>query len=303
MQRVRHQIGMDKIDPSIRGQGIRIAVLDSGYAQHPDLKNRVIAFKDCVNHRRSAYDDNGHGTHVCGILCGSGLLSEGRYAGIATKAELLVGKVLDHRGNGTVADMLEGLRWVLEMKEQMPIHILNISVGIGELQNGSKMEQLREYIDLIWHCGITVVCAAGNTGPADDSLSAIAKSDQIITVGCHDGEYFANSPVRCALCSGRGLPRAKVRKPDLVAPGTDITSCNAFYQVGGRKTEFPYVRKSGTSMATPIVSGVAALLLSKNPQLTNDSLKQRMTFSATDLGEAWNVQGWGMVNVSDLTEF
>ena len=88
-------------------------------------------------------------------------------------------------------------------------------------------------------------------------------------------------------------------KPDVVAPGTFITSCNADYRYRFRK---PYTVKSGTSMATPIVTGCAALLLQKEPYLSNDRVRERLIYSARDLGAPWNQQGWGMVNLSGLLE-
>ena len=88
-----------------------------------------------------------------------------------------------------------------------------------------------------------------------------------------------------------------MRKPDLVAPGTDIYSCNLFFRKGyGR----PYTAKSGTSMATPMVAGAAALAFQSDPRMTNESCKQRLQYSATDLGLAWNRQGWGLLNVQKV---
>ena len=113
-------------------------------------------------------------------------------------------------------------------------------------------------------------------------------------MGCHDGMYYKDNPKRCETYSGRGRFGTIPRKPDIVAPGTDIVSCNVSFN---RKA---YVKKSGTSMATPIVSGVLALALQKQPDLTNKELRQRITFSARDLGEPWNKQGWGMVDAGKM---
>ncbi|MDE7224980.1 MAG: S8 family serine peptidase, partial [Acetatifactor sp.] len=119
----------------------------------------------------------------------------------------------------------------------------------------------------------------------------------IIMVGWHDGDYRRGDSGNCSVYSGRG-PRNGIRKPDLVAPGTDIMSCNAFYQ-RGKRPEY-YTAKSGTSMATPIVTGCAALLLQKEPYLSNNQVRDRLSYSARDLGAPWNQQGWGMVNLRNL---
>ncbi len=295
MQRVREQLGISlELIQSLPEDGATVAVLDSGIARHPDLTGKLLAFRDFVNHRRFPYDDSGHGTHICGIICGSGVLSNGDYRGIAPAARLVVGKVLDEKGDGSTDNMLAGMRWIEEIRAQYHIRILNISVGIGNLKEACKEKALQKQLEVLWKSGVTVVCAAGNKGPGNSSISSIGVNTQVITVGCHDGEFCRDNPKRCENYSGRGDFGAIPRKPDIVAPGTDILSCNAFLNQGA------YTRKSGTSMATPIVSGALALTLQKYPQMTNEELRQKLTFSARDLGEAWNKQGWGMVDVERL---
>ena len=115
MDRVRRMIGCDSREViPYTGKGIYVGVLDSGVASHPDLRGRIAAFKDFTSDKRTYYDDNGHGTHVCGIACGSGKLSGGRYKGIAPGAKILVGKVLDYNGNGSVFHMIDGIDWVIK---------------------------------------------------------------------------------------------------------------------------------------------------------------------------------------------
>lgn len=299
MQRVRQQIEAET-EGSLPGDGVTVAVLDSGIARHPDLFGKLLCFHDFVGNRKLMYDDNGHGTHVCGIICGSGSLSQGRYRGIAPDAKLVVGKVLDEKGDGSVENMLEGLAWVFSLREKYKIRILNISVGIGNLKEKEKERALKAQIELLWESGIIVVCAAGNKGPADNSISSVGGSKKVITVGCHDGAFGRGSAHGCESYSGRGSLNSPVRKPDIVAPGTDIVSCNMHCQHFRGKMKNPYAVKSGTSMATPIVSGAAALTLQKFPELTNEEFKQKLTLTAVDLGEPWNKQGWGMVNVKRL---
>lgn len=302
MQRVREQVEDVYGDRLTGGSGITIAVLDTGIGRHPDLLGRTLCFRDFLGKRNLMYDDNGHGTHVCGILCGSGRLSHGSYRGLAPGARLVVGKVLDERGDGLTEHMLNGLDWVLSVKDRYAIRILNISVGIGSLEEKGKELALQEKIDMVWESGILVVCAAGNKGPADGSISSVGGSARVVTVGCHDGSFRKDNPGRCELYSGRGEAGAAVRKPDVVAPGTDIVSCNAnCFGLHGHMRNV-YVAKSGTSMATPIVSAAAALALQKYPSMTNAECRQKLQYTATDLGIPWNRQGWGMVNVRRLLE-
>ncbi len=298
MQRVRKMVAGD-IRRDLDGRGVTVAVLDTGLGWHPDLLGRPVCFRDFVGHRNLMYDDNGHGTHVCGILCGSGELSGGRYRGMAPGVRLVVGKVLDERGDGRTDAMLEGMDWVLKIREKYGIRILNISVGIGSMREAYREKILRDKVDEIWEKGILVVCAAGNKGPGDGSISAVG-GGRAVTVGCHDGSYGLDNPGRCETYSGRGEPGGFVRKPDLVAPGTDIISCNVnCFKIGGMVRN-AYVAKSGTSMATPIVSGAAALVFQKYGDMSNEECRQGLQFTATDLGLAWNRQGWGMLNVGRL---
>lgn len=299
MQRVRNLVAVPFGAAEPKTQ-VTIAVLDTGVGRHPDLLGCPVCFQDFVGHRNLMYDNNGHGTHVCGILCGSGMLSGGKYAGMAPGARLVVGKVLDERGDGSTETMLEGLDWILKIKDKYNIRILNISVGIGNLDEPEKERALQNKIDEVWDSGILVVCAAGNKGPGNGTVSSVGGSSKVVTVGCHDGNYGKDNPGRCETYSGRGRLGSTVRKPDLVAPGTDIISCNVrFYKLNG-KVRNAYVAKSGTSMATPIVSGAAALALQKYPEMTNEECKQKLQFTADDLGIPWNRQGWGMVNVKRL---
>ena len=307
MDRVRKQIEVPIENVQENAKGVTVAVLDTGIARHPDLAGKLLCFSDFVNGRKLMYDDNGHGTHVCGIICGSGAISHGRFGGIAPLSRLVVGKVLDAEGDGSVENMLAGLEWIIAIRERYNIRILNISVGIGMLNSAEKENALKKKIEEVWSRGIVVVCAAGNKGPKPGSISAVGGSEKVITVGCHDGIFCMHHPRCCESYSGRGAALSNMRKPDVVAPGTDIVSCNALYRNFGvgkekikkdnAKIDSAYIAKSGTSMATPIVTGAAALALQKYPNMSNTELRQKLTITATDLREPWNKQGWGMINV------
>ena len=280
------------------GSGVTVAILDTGIAMHPDFADRGIGFRDFVGTSRMPYDDCGHGTHVAGCLCGNGACSGGLYAGVAPGCRILSGKVLDDKGDGTISNMAAGIEWVLDSRELYQIKILNISVSMGETDHVRMMQYLVSCLEKVWDAGIFVVVAAGNKGPAAGSISPLGASRKVVTVGCHDGNSFHGRQNSCESYSGRGPTCAELKKPDIVAPGTDIMSCSAGFRQTVRGCRDAYIVKNGTSMSTPLVAGAAALCLQKYPEYSNEQLKRRILWSASDLGESWSKQGWGMLNVA-----
>lgn len=264
---------------------------------HPDFADRVVGFHDFVGNSRLPYDDCGHGTHVAGCLCGNGSVSQGRYRGVAPGCRVLAGKVLDDHGDGTISDMVAGIQWVLASKDLYQVRVLNISVSMGEIKDSREGEYLISCLEEVWDAGIFVTVAAGNRGPSAGSLSPLGNSRKVVTVGCHDGAAYKCKENACERYSGRGPSSTVLKKPDIVAPGTDIISCNAQFKAGYRSCKNAYVSKNGTSMSTPLVSGAVALCLEKYPAYTNEQAKRRILWSASDLGEPWGKQGWGMLNV------
>lgn len=305
MDRVKRQLRCsDRIQYDVATQEVCVAVLDTGIGGHPDFEDRVVSFYDFVHDRQGAYDDSGHGTHVAGCIGGSGRLSKGRFSGIAPTCRLCVGKVLDEKGEGSIESMYHGLLWVLENRLRYRIRVLNISVGIGESGEWERMEELIGLLETVVDQGVVVVCAAGNKGPGVGTLSPLGESRRVITVGCHEGGYFGMRKDLCENYSGRGRGDMPYRKPDIVAPGTDVMSCNVNCQRdrrGGYRDV--YMRKSGTSMATPIVSGAAALFLQKFPYATGEQVKRQMIFTARDLGDDGNKQGWGMLDIEKMCSY
>lgn len=279
------------------GQNVTAAVLDTGIFRHPDFGSRILAFSDFVGGRVGLYDDDGHGTHVCSILGGSGMLSGGKYMGIAPQCRLVVGKVLNSSGDGTIAHMLHGLEWVMKNRLRYHIRILNISIGLGLTLEGTQKESLLDYIEEAWRQGLVVVVAAGNAGPLPGTISPIGNNRHVITVGCNEDGYFGNRESLCEYYSGRMADGGTVRKPDIVAPGTDIVACSNQARHTFRGWQNAYVAKSGTSMSTPIVSGAAALCLEKEPEADNREVKRRLLYGARDLKEPWHLQGWGMLDI------
>lgn len=250
---------------------------------------------------------------MCGILAGSGRLSEGRYRGIAPECRLLCGKVLDEKGAGNLRNLLSGLGWVMRLMEQYPVRILNISIEMEQTASLKPKEValLHEFLQFFHKNNVLIVAAAGNNGPDFRSISPIGEAPECICVGCHDEGYAGAGGQSCASYSARGPARAHtstslqgnpLKKPDIVAPGTDITACchKTYWRMG--KWQQTYTAKSGTSMATPQVSGALALCLQKYPQLTNIELRRILLSSARDLGETWSVQGAGMLNVNKMLE-
>lgn len=280
------------------GEGVTAAVLDTGIALHPDLAGRIAGFKDFCQKQRLPYDDSGHGTHVAGCLCGNGSCSNGLYAGIAPGCRILACKVLDRNGEGNAGSMIEAVRYVLETRRLYHTRILNISVGVGMIQDKRLEEELFSWLLKAWDAGIFVAVAAGNGGPAPDSISPMGLQGHLVSVGCHDGKRSSGKN-GCQDYSGRGPENGRVKKPDIVSPGTRIISCNAWFvknRFGAVKNA--YTAKSGTSMAVPAVSGTAALLWEKYPHLTNEQVRERILHRAQDLGEEWGMQGWGMLHAA-----
>lgn len=309
MNRVRRMLGCDSREVrQYTGRGVYVGVLDSGVAPHPDLRGRIAAFRDFTSKdsipKRGYYDDNGHGTHVCGILGGNGAASRGKYKGIAPECTLLCGKVLDKKGGGSLKNLISGLVWIMDLAKSYPIRILNISIEMESEENIDKddWELFKKHIQYLWNNNVIIVAAAGNKGPNPMTLSPIGECGGCVCVGCHDGDYPGNGGRLCNEYSSRGPGKEPtgmyavnpLKKPDIVAPGTDIISCNSRY------TGAPYIAKSGTSMSAPIVSGACALCMQKYPHLTNRELRRLLLASAEDLGQSWSVQGAGMLRVDSL---
>lgn len=288
MDNVKRQIGYacpDTINGRITGSGVRAAILDTGAYPHPDFKGRVIGFADMQHGRCGLYDDSGHGTHVAGILAGDGTASDRRYQGVAPGCHLVAAKVLDRRGNGRLQDVLRALQWISFNQNLYGIRIINISVGAAAMDSKAAARLIKA-VEQAWDQGFVVVTAAGNMGPAYGSVTAPGSSKKVITVGASD------MLDRISSVSGAGPTAECVCKPDLVAPGADVISC--------ANKRNSYAIKSGTSMSTPRVSGAIALLLQKDPFLTNVEVKMLLRESCLDIGYPRNRQGWGKLDIQKL---
>ena len=303
MWRVKKQINCtEEVQSKYSGKNISVAILDTGIFFHPDFSNRILDFRDFVNQKKNPYDDSGHGTHVAGCIAGDGQLSGGKYSGIAPSCNLIVGKILDQNGEGKIRNMLEAIQWISNFKDQYNIKILNISVGFEDNITDDRIQKLRNALEELYKQNVLIIVAAGNKGPRLKSISPLGMSNKILTVGCHDLDFSKNGVTLCETYSGRGPSNFSLKKPDLVSPGTYIISTSSKCKKINNVFSHSYEPKSGTSFATPLVSGAAALLLEKNSNLNAQELKYRLCYSATDLREPWNKQGWGMLNIKRALE-
>ena len=283
--------GVEKLhEQGITGKGTTICVLDSGIAPHPDLKDRIVAFKDCVNGKKEPYDDNGHGTHCAGICAGDGKSSGGKNVGVAPEANIVGVKVLDQFGYGTTSEILRGIQWAITHKHKYGIDLISMSLG-HEINTTRFLDPLTLGVQAAARCGITVVVSAGNDGPDEGTLSAPGNAPLAITVGALDDKGTPQTDDDwIAGFSSRGpSPIDHIDKPDVIAPGVDIISCS--------NKDDGYVKMSGTSMATPFTAGVACLMKQANPHAKSKEIKAAIMKTADPIDQLRKTaQGAGVVD-------
>lgn len=274
MERVKEIVRASKVyKTGFSGKGIRIALLDTGVASHKELEGRIVFFQDYVNNRKRNYDDNGHGTHIAGILCGS-------RCGMAPQAELLVFKILDSNGSGKTQDALKALRWILEHHREYNIRILNFSMGYLPNAKVVLQEQLMDVLEELWDAGVIVVTAAGNNGPKENSITVPGISRKVITVGSIG--FGGQGPTSCCIV-----------KPEILAPGKNVLSLS--------HVNHEYVEKSGTSMAAPVVSGALALALEKRENIRPVEMKLLLYNSVNRFSTTMEKSNsWGVLDVDNL---
>ncbi len=258
--------------PTTIGQGIKVGIIDTGISNnHPDLLANVKGGVNTINSRRSWNDDNGHGTHVAGTV--AAVNNTVGVVGVGPQVSLYAIKVLNASGSGYLSDVIEGLDWAIQNKMQ----VVNMSLGAV-----SDVQSFHDAVERVNNAGITQVAAAGNSG---GSVGYPAAYSEVMAVSATDQNNVIAS------WSSRGA------EVDLAAPGVSIYST---YKGTG------YATLSGTSMATPHVTGSAALVLSvlAKCDLNSDGkcspaeVKQRLETTATDLGLSGpdNLYGYGLVN-------
>lgn len=270
--------------PYLQGQGITVAVVDSGIASnHPDFSGRVITTKNTT--RLQLPNDNfGHGTYVAGIIAGNGAASKGAYIGIAPKAQLLNVKVSESFGASFESDLVEGLQWIYENRKTYNIKVVNISLN-GSLAQSYHTSPISAACEILWFNGIVVVVSSGNNGQG--AVYPPANDPFVITVGATDSNGTASiSDDAVVSFSAYGKTIDGFSKPDIVAPGRHIVGplAGAYAQLAilhpANVINKYYMLMSGTSASAPIVSGAAALLLQDEPKLTPDQVKYRLMATA-----------------------
>jgi serine protease AprX len=288
------------------GAGIGVAVIDSGINDsHPDLLNstettsRVVYHQDFTgtantNSSGGMYDLFGHGTHVAGIIGGNGYLSSGNYIGVAPAVNLIDLRALDLNGNGSDSTVIAAIEEAIALQSTYNIRVINLSLGRG-IYVSYTQDPLCQAVESAWQAGIVVVVAAGNYGRVSvnssngyGTVTAPGNDPFVITVGAmkSNGSTLPSAETLASFSSKGLTTYDHVVKPDLVAPGNDIVSLaapgatlEADYPtelVTGNDGNNDYFTLSGTSMATPVVSGAVALLLQQNSALTPDQIKARL---------------------------
>ncbi len=278
--------------PYLQGQGITVAVVDSGIASsHPDFSGRVIATKNTT--RLQLPNDNfGHGTYVAGIIAGNGAASKGAHIGIAPKAQLLNVKVSESFGASFESDLVEGLQWIYENRKTYNIKVVNISLT-DSLAQSYHTSPIAAACEVLWFNGIVVVVSSGNKG--HDAVYPPANDPFVITVGAADSQGTASiSDDVVASFSAHGKTSDGFSKPDLIAPGRHIVGplAGPYAQLAilhpANVVNKYYMLMSGTSAAAPMVSGAAALLLQDEPKLTPDQVKYRLMETANKKWAGFN---------------
>ncbi len=276
------------------GEGITVAVIDSGIGNHPDLNGRVIKSVDFLGTEGRAIDRAGHGTHVAGSV-----------AAMAPGAKLVNLRVLDENGHGYTSDAIDAIDWTIAHKDEFSIRVVNLSLGHPAYESYLD-DPLCQAVDRAVSAGLVVVAAAGNMGKLEDGTRVIGAitspgtSPWALTVGAISTNGTAKrSDDFVTDWSSRGPTIDGILKPELVAPGSRIVSTAAAgstlwsehpdWRVAGPGVG--YLRLSGTSMATAVTSGAVATLLEANPALTPLDVRIALQISASFLPEAGLIGG------------
>ncbi len=301
----------------IDGENVTVAMIDSGMPplDKPDHWHQVddrtlfyndhewfIVFHDLVTNSRitNSSDSYGHGTHVLSTIADNrktGTTKEAR-TGIAPKANLVVIRALDSKGMAPYSRVIEGIQWIIEHNAILNVKVLNLSLQ-ATVASPYWYDALNQAVMAAWDAGITVVVAAGNSGPEPVTVMAPGNIPYVITVGAiKPGVYTDNGVDQLAVYSSTGPTESKFIKPDLLAPGSRVLApFPANSALAGQaglvdlkaKLELPkfktsadlnYYYLSGTSMAAAEVSGIVALMLEQTPTLTNDQIKYRLLSTA-----------------------
>ena len=284
---------------SLNGSGVTVAVVDSGITTlHPDFNtsagSHIIASAKFGSFLTTE-DLYGHGTHVAGIIGGSGTASNGMYQGMASSTNLVNVKVSDDYGMTYESSVVDGLQWVYNNRATYNIKVVNLSMNstVAQSYNTSLLDAA---VEILWFNGIVVVVSAGNNGTAAGSstLYPPANDPFVITVGSTEDKGTASlGDDTMAIFSAYGTTEDGFAKPDLVAPGRNLVGplgglLNIIFNLHPyNRVNNYYFRMSGTSMSAPVISGAVALLLQDEPNLTPDQVKYRLMSTANKSKKSW----------------
>jgi serine protease AprX len=285
------------------GQGVTVAVLDTGIDNLPDFSGRLIGGVDLTGGNNPFQDSYGHGTFVAGLIAGNGASSGGRYSGEAPGANLVSIKVAGASGTTDLATLILGLQWAVDHQASDGIKVLNMSLGF-HTDMSTVINPLDQAVQAVWGSGIAVVVSAGNAGPFNGTILSPGDDPLVITVGALDdmaSSSVAGDEMADFSSVGPTSPDGWV-KPDLVASGRSVVSLAApgstiYDDYPSALVGSANFVGSGTSFSAAIASGAAALVLADHPRLTPDQLKARL-LAATDPGPVGNpfVDGHGALD-------
>ena len=276
------------------GQGVTIAVVDSGIAPHTDFQDRVKFFKDFSTRSNKNIDPFGHGTHVTGIAAGDGAQVDG----IAPKADLVGLRIQSPK------EAIQAIQWAVENKDKYSIDVLNLSLGV-EARLPNRQDPFAQAAQQAINAGIITVIASGNECSADKCSGTISTPGTLpdaITVGAFDdrGTGALDDDVIWGRSSNGPTPIDGLAKPDLVAPGVNVYAPSSKgSDLGKNRPNWEnYHSDLGSSMATPMVSGAAALLLQVDPSLNQSRMKELLASTAIPLSATpKDAQGAGRLNL------
>ena len=259
-----------------RGQGIGVALIDTGVTPSADLGARLAARID-LTPEADGLDHYGHGTHMAGLIAGNGALAAGAYPGAAPEASLVSVKVAGWDGATDVSTIIAGLQWAVSNRVRYGIRVVNLSYGTDSVQETDR-DPLDFAVEQVWRAGLVVVVSAGNNAGA---VSKPGDDPFVITVGAADvnGTTSVADDAVAAFSSRSG------GKPDLVAPGVSLVSLRAPGSTidafnPDARLGLSYFKGSGTSQAAAVVSGVAARMVDANASLTPDQVKGSLIAAA-----------------------
>jgi serine protease AprX len=299
----RQAIRLTSVEDYYSGDGVTVAILDTGVSQVPDLEDRVLARVD-LTPDQDGFDRYGHGTHMAGIIAGNGPGSDDdRWDGVAPQADLVSVKVAGADGSTDVSVVIAGLQWVLAHKSEYGIRILNLAFGTDSRQ-GYRLDPLNYAVEQVWFGGILVVASSGNRGPTGGTINKPGDDPFVLTVGAVDikGTGDRGDDIIAPFSSWGPTPDGYI-KPDIAAPGVTIVASRAVgstidLQHPEARVEDAYFKGTGTSQAAAIVSGVAALMFQANPSLTPDEAKTAIMRGAARSSTYRSGGGAGMIDAS-----